>query len=127
VLKADGVYFIFKLCLCNPTTKQLHISAYGVGTPFSAWFVVDLCGVGDEVYEAGAFHQDMMMGGAIEASTLIGKQLPVAHLLILPVAHAPALPLPRHWYLITHSAPPPWATGILFTRGACTLCATANV
>jgi hypothetical protein len=36
---------------------------------FSARFVVDLCGVGDEDYESGAFHQDMLMGGAIEAST----------------------------------------------------------
>jgi hypothetical protein len=41
----------------------------GLEPLFSAWFVVDLCGVGDEVYEAGAFHQDMLMGGAIEAST----------------------------------------------------------
>jgi hypothetical protein len=69
VLKADGVHFIFKLCPCNPTTKQLQISTYGVGPLFFARFVVDLCGVGDEDYEAGAFHQDMPMGCAIEAST----------------------------------------------------------
>jgi hypothetical protein len=62
----------------------------------------------------------------VSFNALLGKQLPIAHLFILPVAHAPALPLPRHWYLITRSAPPPCATGILFTRSAFSPCAAAN-
>jgi hypothetical protein len=41
----------------------------GLEPLFSARFVVDLCGMGDEDYEAGAFHQDMLKGGAIEASS----------------------------------------------------------
>jgi hypothetical protein len=41
----------------------------GLEPHFFARFVVDLCGVGDEDYEAGAFHQVMPMGCAIEAST----------------------------------------------------------
>jgi hypothetical protein len=73
VFEVNGVGLTFSLCLCNPTTKLLQVSAYGGEPPFCAWLVANLCGrrdvQDDHHQENGEHHQNMLLEGTTEASS----------------------------------------------------------